>query len=136
MAHYRVADEQDFSLRPEKDNLSQRFSRRADHYKRASLFAESQFVSQLRAVARRVWRVRWMARRPRAGARANLVRGAGVVPIGDENTGDTLPRELRQIVVTRLHGIDTKIPIGVFNEVPVKIVAVRFREPRPSEDVG
>jgi hypothetical protein len=57
-----------------------------------------------------------------------------VIAIGDENARDTLPRQLIHVFVTRLHRIDAKIASGVFNEVAVKIVAVRFGKPRPGKD--
>jgi hypothetical protein len=45
-----------------------------------------------------------------------------------------LPRHLRDIFLARLHGVNAQISISVPNEVPVKIVTVRLRKPRPSKD--
>jgi hypothetical protein len=76
-----------------------------------------------------------MDRRPGTCARANSIRSAPVVPIGDQNMGHATPHKLLQILFTGLHRINAKISTSVTDEMAVKVITVRLGKPRPGENV-
>ena len=77
-----------------------------------------------------------MNRRARAGAGAYFIGGARVIAVGDDDSADTKRGNFFEIGGRRLYGVDAEISAIVANEMAVKIVAMRFREPRPSENAA
>jgi hypothetical protein len=76
-----------------------------------------------------------MDRCVRARARAYRIGRAPVIPIRDQNPGDTTLPKLVQILCRRLRGIDAEIPAGMADEMIVEVIAVRRGKPRPRENV-
>jgi hypothetical protein len=57
-----------------------------------------------------------------------------VIAVGDENARNALALDVREILIAGFHWIDAKISGKVLYKMPVKIVTVRFRKPRPGEN--
>ena len=117
-------------------HFARRLARRANDNQGPDLFTDVEFIIQVGALFARMWRIRRMNRGARAGARPDLVRGARVVAIGQENSADTEPGQLFEILLAWLYGVDAEIAVGVTNEVAVEVVAVRLRKPRPGPNAA
>src|SRR5882724_8498388 len=80
-----------------------------------------------------MWSIQRMDGGARAGADTDLICGAGMVAVGQQNLADTKPGNLFEICGRRLNGVDAEISARVENQVAVEVIAVRFRKPWPGE---
>ncbi len=74
--------------------------------------------------------------RPRAGACAHPVGGAGMIAVGEDDPGHALADEGVHVVLSRFDGVDTDVAAGIADEVAVEVVAVGFGKPRPRENIA
>ena len=77
-----------------------------------------------------------MNRRARTGAGTNLVRGARMIAIGQQDLVHAKADKFLEICSRRLNGIDAEISVLVKNEVTVEVITVRFGKPGPGVDAA
>jgi hypothetical protein len=57
-----------------------------------------------------------------------------MVAIGQNNPGNAFASNGVDVALRRLDGINTNITVRVENKMTIKVIAVRFRKPRPGQN--
>src|SRR5262249_13335022 len=106
-----------------------------DDRQRANPLAHGEFTVDFSTLARGVRGVVPMDQGLRLGARADEVRCARMVTIGEENLRDADAHDFGDISLVRRYRVDAEIAFGVAQQMTVEVIAVWFGKPRPGKDI-
>src|ERR1700693_3490174 len=115
----RVAYDQGFSLGPKECHLARTLSADAYYLQRPNRFAVVKLTVEHGALPFRVGGVVRMKVGTSAGALANLVCGAHMIPVRDENSAHAHPDEFAHHVIVRLDRVDTDVSVRIANQQAV-----------------